>query len=260
MDSLIKSVRNAVPREADEDAYYLVIAAVIVASNNPAEIGLFYRHLADHVFDGDAEKAAKASSEIRDVLMKSWTLIGIPPVVTAIPALIKEDDKSFIGESVLSEKWANPPNIEHGGPISERGMAMMLRLYGTTLLPKIFDSWGSFRSDVVFLEASIIYGLHLADHSVLTEIQSECVIVALMLCTGFGAPSLWHLRGLCRLLGARGNTVAENKEVVDRVQRFEDAVKECVSYYKMEDKAKVAEWPAVADVEKQLGGFGNDEF
>lgn len=137
---------------------------------------------------------------------------------------------------------------------------MMLRIYGTTLLPKIFDTWGSFRSDVVFLEASIIYGLHLADHSVLTEIQSECVIVALMLCTGFGAPSLWHMRGLCRLLGARGNTVAENKELVDRVQRFEDAIKECVSYYRMEDKAKLAEWPAVADVEKELGGFGNDEL
>lgn len=153
---------------------------------------------------------------------------------------------------------ANPPSIEHGGPISERGMAMMVRLYGTTLLPKIFDTWGSFRSDVVFLEASIIYGLYLADHSVLTEIQSECVIVALMLCTGFGPPSLWHLRGLCRLLGARGTTVTENKEVVDRVQRFEDAIKECVRYYKMEDKAKLAEWPAVADVEKELGGFGND--
>lgn len=37
--------------------------------------------------------------------MKSWTLIGIPPVITAIAALTKEDDKAFLGESVLSEKW-----------------------------------------------------------------------------------------------------------------------------------------------------------
>lgn len=137
---------------------------------------------------------------------------------------------------------------------------MMIRLYGPELLPRIFDTWGSLRSDVVFLEASIIYGLYLSDHSVLTDIQSECVIVASMLCTGFGPPSLWHLRGLCRLLGARGETVAKNKEIVDRVQRFEDAIKECVQFYKMEDKVRLKHWPAVADVEKDLGGFGNDPF
>ena len=137
---------------------------------------------------------------------------------------------------------------------------MMVRLYGPELLPKIFDTWGSFRSDMVFLEASIIYGLYLSDHHVLTEIQSECIIVTLMLCTGFGQPSLWHMRGLCRLLGARGNTVAENKEVVDRVQRFQDTIKECVRYYKMEDKVKLRDWPLVADVEENLGGFGNDPY
>jgi hypothetical protein len=155
---------------------------------------------------------------------------------------------------------ANPLNIEQGGPISERGMAMMLRIYGQELLPKIFDTLGSFRADVVFLEGSIIYGLYLSDHSVLTEIQTECVIIASMLCTGFSLPSLWHLRGLCRLLGARGPTVAQNQKIVDKVQQFEDAIKECVQYYKMEDKVKLKDWPAVADVEKELGGFGNDPF
>lgn len=80
-------------------------AAVIVVSHNPAEIGPFYRYLADHILNGDLEKAAKASTEMGELLMKSWTLIGIPPVITAISALIKEDDRSFLGESVLSEKW-----------------------------------------------------------------------------------------------------------------------------------------------------------
>lgn len=260
LNDLVTSVRGSVPLEAGDEAYYLVIAAVIVASHTPSEIGSFYRHLTKTILEGESEKAATASSEIRDVLIKSWTLIGIPPVITAIAALTKEDDGAFQGDSMLSQKWANPPSIAQGGPISERGMAMMLRLYGEELLPKIFDTWGSLRSDVVFLEASIIYGLYLSDHSVLTEIQSECVIVASMLCTGFGQPSLWHLRGLCRLLGARGDTVAQNKEIVDRVQHFQNAVKECVRFCKMEDKAKLADWPVVADVEKRLGGFGNDPF
>ena len=156
------------------------------------------------------------------------------------------------------EVRANAPSIEHGGPISERGMAMMIRIYGQELLPKILDTFGSFRSDVVFLEASVIYGLYLADHSVLTEIQSSCIIVACMLCTGFAQPSLWHLRGLCRLLGARGKVGAQNKVIVDKVQHFEDAIKDCVRHYKMEEKAKLKGWPSVADVEKEFGGFGND--
>jgi hypothetical protein len=37
--------------------------------------------------------------------MKAWTLIGIPPIISAIIALIKEDDKAFLGESELSENW-----------------------------------------------------------------------------------------------------------------------------------------------------------
>ena len=72
--------------------------------------------MADHGLDGDSQKAAKASSEIRDVLMKSWTLIGIPPVISALSALIKEDDKSFLGESELSEKWyVSMESLQHNG-------------------------------------------------------------------------------------------------------------------------------------------------
>ena len=154
----------------------------------------------------------------------------------------------------------NVPGIEHGGAVLERGMAMMIRIHGTKLLPNIFDNWGSLRSDVVLLQSSIIYGLYLSGHSVLTEIQSECIIVASMLCTGFGQPSLCQLRRLCRLLGARGKTIAENRKVVDKVQRFEDVIKACVQFYKMEEQAKLQDWPAVADVETELGGFGNDAF
>ena len=135
---------------------------------------------------------------------------------------------------------------------------MLSHIYGPDLLPKIFSTWGQFRGDFVFLEMSVIYGLYLADHSVLSEIQASCVTVACMLCTGFGLPALWHLRGLCRLLGARGDTVAQNQEVVDKVQRLADAVRECVVYYDMKDKAKASKWPRVADVEQELGGFGND--
>ena len=80
-------------------------AAVMVASHDPAEVGQFYRYLENHMLKGDTENAATVSSQLRDVLMKAWTLIGIPPVITAISALIKEDDKSFLGESVLSKKW-----------------------------------------------------------------------------------------------------------------------------------------------------------
>lgn len=79
--------------------------AVIVASHDPADAGPFYRYVLDHVLGSDPKKATKASSQIRDVLMKSWTLIGIPPVIIATSALLKEEDKSYLGESELSEKW-----------------------------------------------------------------------------------------------------------------------------------------------------------
>jgi hypothetical protein len=125
-EDLVELVKNAVPEEGGGKVYYLVIvslhsdpqvhlltsifshfiqAAIIVASHNPQEIGPFYRHLVDTVLASEPEGSIRLSSQIWDVLMKSWTLIGIPPVVLAASALARETDELGDRSTELSEKW-----------------------------------------------------------------------------------------------------------------------------------------------------------
>ena len=44
------------------------------------------------------------SKRLRDVLMKEWTLVGIPLVITAVASLAKAEEGCGF-EGGLSEKW-----------------------------------------------------------------------------------------------------------------------------------------------------------
>ena len=85
-----------------------------------------------------------------------------------------------------------------GKDINQRGTAFIQKLYQHNLSP-IFQTWGSHREDFEWLEKSVIYGLFLSDHSILTKVESEIVILTSIMCQGLRAPTIWHLRGLRRL-------------------------------------------------------------
>ena len=77
-----------------------------MASPDPTRIGALYEHLTDTTTPSSYEKT-KVSLRLRDALMKEWTIIGIPPVITAVAALAKaEGNVAAASEmSVLSEQW-----------------------------------------------------------------------------------------------------------------------------------------------------------
>ena len=122
--------------------------------------------------------------------------------------------------------------------------------------------WGSHMADMKYMETSILYGEFLSDHSVLTAIQSEVVVLIGVLCSGFRAPGLWHLRGLARLLGARRDG-RDHEGVQEDVRRVRTAVEECVKWWGAEEMVQrvgLAKWPGVDDVVGELGGYGDDAF
>jgi hypothetical protein len=96
-----------------------------------------------------------------------------------------------------------------------RGSQYMKTLYQQNLDP-IFSTWASHRADFEFLEESVVYGLYLSDHTVLSAVESEIVTVVSIMCQGMRDPTYWHLRGLRRL------GVAE--EDVEGIQRAVEAV------------------------------------
>lgn len=118
------------------------------------------------------------------------------------------------------------------------------------------STWGGHRADFEHMETAILYGQFLSEHSVLDAVESQTVVLSSILCTGFRAPGMWHLRGLGRLLGARGNE--GNEAVLQDLDKTREAIVECVRWCgtEMVARTKVEEWPRVVDMVSGLGGFG----
>lgn len=74
----------------------------------------------------------------------------------------------------------------------------MKAIYKDNLEP-ILASLGTNSPLVEHVDKAIVYGLFLADHSILTELETSLVCVASIMCQGLRAPTGWHLRGLRRL-------------------------------------------------------------
>ena len=117
------------------------------------------------------------------------------------------------------------------------------------------SSWGQHRADFEHMETSVLYGQFLSEHSDLNAIESETVVLSSILCTGLRSPGMWHLRGLGRLLGARGKG---DDAVLKDLESVRKAVVECVRCCgdEMIRRTRLEEWPTVRDVVNELGGFG----
>ena len=132
--------------------------------------------------------------------MKSWILVGILPVLSAISVLASAEEalnipKPDMGAQGSASHYAQ---LDLSQDIEERGYGYMKVLYRHNLDP-IMSTWGLHQYDFEWLEKRVIYGLFLADHSILNTIETELVVVSAIMAQGVRAPSLWHVRGLRRL-------------------------------------------------------------
>lgn len=163
-------------------------------------------------------------------------------------------------QSQLSEKWQDFSVRQ----IHDRGLDTIHSIYGQELLHnKIFPMWGLHTRDIQFMELFTVYGLYLSDHSVMSAYETELVVFVTISCLGLGqGPALWHLRGLGRILGARGDD--ETSQEIHRIKDLLRAVKTTIITViefvgkEYENKAKVETWPNVGDVTRVLGGWGED--
>ena len=77
-----------------------------MASPDPTLIGTLYTRLTSPP-KSHSHDDSQVSLRLRDVLMKEWTIIGIPPVLIAVAALANtEGNVATASErSTLSDQW-----------------------------------------------------------------------------------------------------------------------------------------------------------
>ncbi|KAI9876981.1 MAG: hypothetical protein M1830_005137 [Pleopsidium flavum] len=160
--------------------------------------------------------------------MKEWTLVGIPLVITALAALASVEQEED------TDRTHTLPTAQLNEATEHRGTAFMQQLYKENLEP-IFSTWGSHKPDFEWLEKMIIYGLFLSDHTVLSPIETELVVLSAIMCQGLKSPTIWHLRGLRRL-----DVSAED------VQDVQSAVKLTASWLGKDTR----NWPRLEDVKE----------
>jgi hypothetical protein len=117
------------------------------------------------------------------------------------------------------------------------------------------------------MEMFSVYGLYLSDFTVLTPIETELVVFATITCTGWRGPSTWHMRGMGRLLGARGTdeSTPEMGKIKNMLRDIKVAMMVVVEwcgeeFVRRSGMESEKGWINVGDVLRELGGWGDDEF
>ena len=88
----------------------------------------------------------------------------------------------------------------------------MQRLYKDNL-DGIFSTLGTNAPLVKWIDEAIVYGLFLADHRILSDLEAEWVCLICIMCQGLRAPTMWHLRGTRRLGVSEDDVEAVQKAV-----------------------------------------------
>ncbi|KAL0259702.1 hypothetical protein SLS55_005441 [Diplodia seriata] len=241
-------VRSMLPASLPKSAAYILPASTLIALGHPNLLGPLFLHVTGHNAAAPTTPLPPAetrtiSLHLRDMLLKEWTLTGIPLVITAVSSLglaekeaglfpadaastfdrnadwnttttspSQPDDQHHpLGTtSTLSPRYStsttstNPLDLAPNTPTSVRGATHLHRLYRHHL-PAITRTWASHEADFRWLEESVIYGLFLSDDAVLSALETSLVTASAIVAQGLKPPSLWHLRGLRRLGLARGD-------------------------------------------------------
>ncbi|OJD30123.1 uncharacterized protein BKCO1_660008 [Diplodia corticola] len=272
LPALLSKVRTILPASIPKSAAYILPASTLIALGHPNLLGPLFLHVTGHNDTSPATPATPSQSQsqqqpsstpapsstprphplspaetrtislhLRDMLLKEWTLTGIPLVITAVsslglaeqaaglfprdapstfdnrawnaptPSPTREEAASSpshhhpLGtQSALSPRYSCPTSpslplsLAPSSPLSARGAAHLHRLY-LHHLPAIAATWSSHEADFRWLEESVIYGLFLSDHAVLSALETSLVTASAIVAQGLKAPALWHLRGLRRL-------------------------------------------------------------
>ncbi|MCJ1470078.1 hypothetical protein MMC07_008723 [Pseudocyphellaria aurata] len=203
---LLPAVIAAIPPSLPTGTWVLVTASALIACGKPDELSSFYVYATGPQSPLTENEKNNLSRTLQDVLAKAWTLVGIPLVVIAAATLAKVEKEN---PPEMSQRWV-PPQLTP--ETTAMGSAFMQRLYKDNL-DKIFSTLGSNSPLVQWIDEAIVYGLFLADHRILSDVEAELVALICIMCQGLRAPTMWHLRGTRRLGVSEDDVEAVQKAV-----------------------------------------------
>ncbi|KAH8701522.1 hypothetical protein BGW36DRAFT_458405 [Talaromyces proteolyticus] len=190
---LFGEAQNLAPKGLPEGAWYIVVAATLIATDGGAHLGKLYKYILKGLgHNSTLESRQNVSRRLRTVIIKTWTLVGVPRASDGLFSLIKEED-----EKDAAQDWDRSKFFAEPDKVLLRTQEWWSQVFGeeSAIISKSYESNPDFSWTVDF----IVYGLFLADLSVLGPIENELVVLASVMGQGAQNTTRFHLRGTRRL-------------------------------------------------------------
>ncbi|KAK6500156.1 hypothetical protein TWF481_010510 [Arthrobotrys musiformis] len=229
LTALFQDIENSFPKGLGSDKWYLLLIATLTYASDPDHIADLYTHLISRPDFATSEARQGLVRRIRETLFKLVSLIGVCKPLTAIfkiDTIEKPEDKDY---SFSREGWqADDKNLERGN-----GFLKKIYRHNSQFLT---DKLTAHR-DFDWITWNVTYGLYLSDHAILTDVETELVVLCGILIQNLEAVTSFHLRG-ARRIGMSKEQVEQIHICCEKVARF------C--------NVRVDKVPRVADIEHQV--------
>ncbi|KAF2493636.1 hypothetical protein BU16DRAFT_465362 [Lophium mytilinum] len=216
IQDLFETIRKAFPESLPQDSWYIIVASALLATDGGEHFAALYKYALDQLGPGSSSEARKnVSRRLREVIIKTWTLIGLPKVFPAYYSLASaEAPGDAAADFERSERRANL----HPDQVTARSQDWLKRELaedGEAVMKSL-----SANPDLAWTIKFIQYGYFFADTSVLDTIENEFCILAALMGSGAKMAMFAHMKSL-RRLGASKSEAEAFQDVVVKVAAFQ---------------------------------------
>lgn len=203
----IEEYRQSLPEYIAED-WYVIAGTSCAAINEPALLVQVFKA----ALDGNSDPK-KVLRRLREGLVKILTLVGVPRILRAIPALVKcvkeLGVEKFGDESFAREHAALSPDNR------ERGLDMLKMIYQERF-QQISDFLANQAMDFDFIMYEILYGLILSEASILDLKITELIVATTLTSSGMIPEAEQHILG-CQRVGISKEDVTKVIEATKKL-------------------------------------------
>ncbi|KAL1895245.1 hypothetical protein Sste5346_005391 [Sporothrix stenoceras] len=205
-EGMAARARAFVQKQADEasqkgvvDTWYCITACAFAACNQGGFVADVYKAAISQKPESDIEHQQFVLKRIKESLLKTSVIFGIPRTINAFRALVRALPSPEANET---ESVRN--HIERPADTDERGIAYMRNIFRADLDP-FLDTMDKYWPDLRTLVVTTIYGYYQSDTSVLGPITTSQLNIATLVPMDVTAEVAWHMRGVIRNEGTRAD-------------------------------------------------------
>jgi len=214
-DELFERCQSIAPKGFEKDSWYIIVAATLITADGGEHLADLYTYLLAKLGPNSTqEDRRRVSRRLRAIIIKSWTLVGMPRASTGFFAFAKLEKPEDIDMSWDRSDYAADP-----AKAVKRTKEWWTQVFGEQEANRILDSYNT-NPDFGWTVDFAVYGLFLADLTVLGPFENELVILSSVMGQGAHYTTTVHLKA-SRRLGFSAEDLKAAQAVIETVAQHE---------------------------------------